>query len=270
MNKHFFLYEDSLEEKKIFLNKITENLGDLIFVFDLHSSKVIYHNGRFQTNSQWEEILSSPNILDAINNKLYSIDKPVFSQLVEKLNGIADRDIIVRDLHILTEPNVYGHYQLEISLFDKGESGKPMLIKCRVHTIQEQNILKDLFLSSTGFSKIILVDDDELTNILSKKIINSVLHNVAIEIFLDIDDALDWLRTNDKNGDLLIFLDINFPSRSGWDFLEEYQQFSVMSKVIMISSSIVQSDKIKALSYKNVLQFLSKPLSFNFLETVLK
>jgi response regulator of citrate/malate metabolism len=129
--------------------------------------------------------------------------------------------------------------------------------------------MKDISISTQDFSKFILIDDDELTNILNKKIINSVLPKMPVEIFLDIEDALDWLKTNDKNSDFLIFLDLNFPGKSGWDFLDEYQQFSVISKVIMLSSSIVQADKNKALSYKNVLQFLSKPLSFNFLETLL-
>jgi two-component SAPR family response regulator len=130
--------------------------------------------------------------------------------------------------------------------------------------------MKDMFTSSEDFAKFILVDDDELTNVLNKKIINSVLPKMSTEVFLDIDDALDWLKINDKNGDFLIFLDINFPRRSGWDFLEDYQHFPILSKIIMLSSSIVQSDKIKALSYKNVLQYLSKPLSFNFLETTFK
>ena len=129
--------------------------------------------------------------------------------------------------------------------------------------------MKDPLIHAKDFSKFILIDDDELTNILNKKIIKSVLPNMAIEIFLDIEDALDWLKTNDKRGDFLIFLDINFQGRSGWDFLEEYQHFPVLSKIIMLSSSIVQKDKIKALSYKNVIQFLSKPLSFSFLETFL-
>jgi response regulator of citrate/malate metabolism len=129
--------------------------------------------------------------------------------------------------------------------------------------------MKDTMIHACDFSKFILIDDDELTNILNKKIIKSVLPNMAIEIFLDIDDALDWLNTNDKDGNYLIFLDINFPGRSGWDFLEAYQKFPVLSKIIMLSSSIVQTDKIKALSYKFVVQFLSKPLSFNFLESLL-
>lgn len=270
MKTHFFLYDYSIDEKNQFLEKVLDNLGDLVFVFELNSNRVIYHNNSFQPGSNWDEILSSPHIFDAIRNKLNANDRPVFLQLTQKLNGIAERDIIVRDLHILTEPNFYGHYQLEISLFNISTTNQPALILCKVHTIQEQNKMKVLFESSKGFSKIVLIDDDELTNILNKKIINSVLPDVAIEIFLDVDDALEWLKTNDEKGDYLIFLDINFPSRSGWDFLEDYQAFPILSKVIMLSSSIVQSDKIKALSYKNVIQYLSKPLSFNFLEMILK
>lgn len=270
MKTHFFLYNYSIEEKKEFLEKILDDLGDLIFVFELSSNKVIYHNNAFQTGSNWDEILNSANIIDAIRTRLHANDRPVFLQLTQKVNGIVERDIIVRELHILTEPNLYGHYQLEISLFKNGTTELPALMMCKVHIIQEQNKMKVLFESSKGFSKIVLIDDDELTNILNKKIIQSVLPDVEIEIFLDVDDALEWLKIHDQKGDYLIFLDINFPSRSGWDFLEDYQAYPILSKVIMLSSSIVQSDKIKALSYKNVIQFLSKPLSFNFLEMILK
>jgi response regulator of citrate/malate metabolism len=71
-------------------------------------------------------------------------------------------------------------------------------------------------------------------------------------------------------GDYLIFLDINFPGKSGWDFMESYQEFQIQSKVIMLSSSIVPGDHSKALAYKSVLQYMSKPLTFDFLETLLK
>lgn len=270
MKEHYFLYNYSIGEKNQFLEKVMDDLGDLVFVFELSTNKVIYHNNAFQPASNWNEMLGSPNIFDAIRNKLNANDRPVFLQMIQKIHGLADGDRMVRELHILTEPNFYGHYQLEFSLFKNSTTDMPSLILCKVHTIQEQNKMKVMIDSTRGFSKIVLIDDDELTNILNKKIIQSVLPDVEIEIFLDVDDALEWLKKNDQKGDLLIFLDINFPTKSGWDFLEDYQAFPVLSKVIMLSSSIVQSDKIKALSYKNVIQFLSKPLSFNFLEMILK
>ena len=269
MKTQFFLYDYSLEEKNKFLEKVMNNLTDLIFVFELNSSKVIFHNNYVNPHSNWESILASPNLFEEIKLKLSPNDLPALMQLTQKLYSLSEREFIVRELHIKNNEQVYGHYQVEMSLFEKKPDG-PVQIMCKVHALQEQIKIKDLFNTDHGLEKIILVDDDELTNILNKKIINSVLPNTAVEVFLDIDEALSWLKVNDQSGNYLIFLDINFPGRNGWDFMQDYSSFSIVSKVIMLSSSIVQADKIKALAYKNVVQYLSKPLSFDFLETLLK
>jgi len=52
--------------------------------------------------------------------------------------------------------------------------------------------------------------------------------------------------------------------------MELYEQHKTTSKVIMLSSSIDQADNKKAMQYKDVLQYISKPLSFEYLESVLK
>lgn len=123
---------------------------------------------------------------------------------------------------------------------------------------------------SIPFKKIILVDDDVLTNMLNTKIINAVLPTIEVKVFLDVDDALEYLKTNDQSGDFLIFLDINFPLKSGWDFMDEYAGFAVRSKVYMLSSSIDNADRSKAKSYTDVIDYKTKPFSFDFLESILK
>lgn len=268
MKTAFFLNEYSPSEKENFLRKIEDTQEDLIFVFEQRSGKVVFHNNRFFVDSEWDTILYSPILFEAVRNKILPNDFQILMQLLQSLKNIDEQNNVIKELHILSKGKIYSKFKLEISLFEKSGS-MPTLLKCKVHLIPQQRKLKDLFDATNGFTKIILVDDDELTNILNNKIINAVLPTMATEIFLDIDDALEWLKENDKNGDFLIFLDLNFPRRSGWDFLEDYKGFNILSKVVMLSSSIVQSDRIKALSYKFVLQFMSKPLSFDFLEAKL-
>lgn len=269
MKTQFFLYDFSIEEKNKFLEKIVGNMEDLIFVFELQNNKIIFHNNCVSPLSNWDKFLLSANFIDAIRSKLSPNDIPALVQLMEKTKSIAERDFIVRELHIKNKAEVYGHYQVEFSLFEKN-SGKPSQIMCKVHTLQDNDGVKDLNKTEKGYRKIILVDDDELTNILNKKLIQAVLPNADLEVFVDIDKALDWLRVNDTDGDLLIFLDINFPRRNGWDFMEEYDHFTTTSKVIMLSSSIDYADNKKAMQYKDVLQYISKPLSFEYLESMLK
>jgi response regulator of citrate/malate metabolism len=119
-----------------------------------------------------------------------------------------------------------------------------------------------------SFNRIVLVDDDALTNMLNRKVIQSINPDIPVEIFLDIDDALEFLKEKDKEGRCLILLDINFPGKNGWDFLDAYQQFEKPSKIIMLSSSIDTGDQRKAKSHPLVLDYVTKPLSFDFIESI--
>ncbi len=132
----------------------------------------------------------------------------------------------------------------------------------------------DSFFESTGvvakYKKVLLVDDDALTNMLNKKIIQVAIKDMPIEIFTNTDDPLKYLRSHDSGGEYLIFLDINFPEKNGWDFLNEYSSFEKKSKVIMLSSSIDNEDRDRARSYDFVIDYITKPLSIDFVEGILK
>jgi CheY-like chemotaxis protein len=268
MKTQFFLYDYSVEEKQIFLDKVVSCLEDLIFVFELQSFNVIFHNSAFNSFSNWDKILSAPNFFESIRKLLNPNDLPALVQLSEKINVLEYKDIIVRDLHIKNSEQVFCHYQIEMSLFNKSFES-PVQVMCKVHTLQNHLKGKELLKKSNGYSKIILVDDDVLTNILNEKIIKTVQPFIEIEVFLSVDEALEWLKGNDESGEYLIFLDINFPGRNGWDFMRSYDEFTTQSKVIVLSSSIVPSDRVKALNYKNVIQYMCKPLSFEIVETLL-
>lgn len=132
----------------------------------------------------------------------------------------------------------------------------------------------DSFFESTGmvakYKKVLLVDDDALTNMLNKKIIQVAIKDMPIEIFNNIEDSLKYLSAHDEAGDFLIFLDINFPEKNGWDFLEEYKDFAHRSKVIVLSSSIDNEDRDRARNYEFVIDYITKPLSIEFVDGILK
>ena len=268
LKTQFFLYEFSLEEKQRFLDKVVGNMEDLIFVFELGTNNIVFHNNSFNQHSYWEQFLSAPNFLEAIKTRLSPIDLPALQQLEERVTRLQNRDFVVRDLHIKNREQLYCHYQIEMSLFDKLE-GRPVQVMCKVHTEQDQLVSREELKTENGFSKIILIDDDELTNILNEKIIETVMPEANVQVFESVDASLDWLKINDTKGDFLIFLDINFPGKNGWDFLKSYDAFATQSKVIVLSSSIVPSDRAKAMTYKSVIQYLCKPLSFEIVESLL-
>lgn len=116
-------------------------------------------------------------------------------------------------------------------------------------------------------TRIILIDDDALTIHLNKRVILYGIGEIPVDAFLDVDSALYFLKKHDPQGDCLIFLDINMPEKNGFDFLDEYRKFQVRSKVIMLSSSSIPDELSRVNDYEEVIDFVTKPLTFNYLES---
>ena len=106
-----------------------------------------------------------------------------------------------------------------------------------------------------------MVDDDQLTNMVHKQILKVLLPSTQIKVFEDVDSSLSYLKIQPFNN-RLIFLDLNFPSsKSGWDFLDEYQMIDINAPVVILSSSIDNDDLNKSKNYKKVLEYMIKPLT---------
>ncbi|MDP3393400.1 response regulator [Sediminibacterium sp.] len=127
----------------------------------------------------------------------------------------------------------------------------------------------DFYKKNHQYKKIILIDDDGLTNIINKRIIQMVNSTIEVVVFTDIEAAEIFLKTADQSGEYLILLDVNFPFSSGWEFLENYQQFHIQSKVIVLSSSIDTYDRDKARKYPMVVDYITKPLSSEMVKEML-
>lgn len=119
------------------------------------------------------------------------------------------------------------------------------------------------------YKKVILIDDDAFTNIINKRIIEMVDSSMEVLVFDTISSAEAYLQINDNSGDFLILLDVNFPFSSGWEFLLNYQRYSVNSKVIVLSSSIDTYDRDKAREFPMVVDYITKPLSLEMVKEIL-
>ncbi len=116
---------------------------------------------------------------------------------------------------------------------------------------------------------VLLVDDDEINNFISIKLIKKALLNTEITACLNGKFAIDTLvEIQKKDPQKLpdyILLDINMPIMNGWEFLDEYKRLSIdptgKCKIFIISSSVFSNDINKARSYPLVKDFVSKPLN---------
>ena len=116
---------------------------------------------------------------------------------------------------------------------------------------------------------VLLVDDDEINNFISIKLIKKALLNTEIMACLNGKFAIDQLVEIQRN-DIsklpdYILLDINMPIMNGWEFLDEYKRLNIdplgKTKIFIISSSVFSNDINKARSYPLVKDFISKPLN---------
>ncbi len=113
---------------------------------------------------------------------------------------------------------------------------------------------------------IMLIDDNKTDNFFHERAIKKFNPGIEIITYLSANDALEHLNGDTKVPDV-IFLDINMPGMTGWEFLEEYKKISQGKPksliITMLSTSENPDDMGKAKNY-NVF-FKSKPLTLEML-----
>ena len=118
----------------------------------------------------------------------------------------------------------------------------------------------------------VLVDDDAINNMLSEILIQDEFPKATIISFIDPEEAIAYFSSTNatsENEKIFLFLDINMPLMTGWEFLERLEQNKIQLKdsflIYMLSSSVNKDDVDKSALNTNVLSFVEKPLSFDFL-----
>ncbi|MFN3639464.1 MAG: two-component system response regulator [Flavobacterium sp.] len=120
--------------------------------------------------------------------------------------------------------------------------------------------------------RFIIVDDDKFSNLLSKILLNKLFKNVEVKDFLFPESALEYIETEFEKHEekITIFLDINMPTLTGWDFLKIFETLPDSLKnqfqIFVLSSSIDPIDIERAKADPLVIDFIEKPLSKAVLE----
>jgi CheY-like chemotaxis protein len=124
---------------------------------------------------------------------------------------------------------------------------------------------------------ILLIDDDEPTNFLSKMLIKNAGCTEHIEIAQSGQAALEFLTSCEAKGICapdLVFLDINMPAMNGWEFLEKYNALGHKPNdrivLVMLTTSLNPDDRQKADGIPVISGFESKPLTPEKLEKILE
>jgi CheY-like chemotaxis protein len=116
-------------------------------------------------------------------------------------------------------------------------------------------------------SRFIIVDNDPVNNLICSLAIKDSAANADILAFTDPLKAFEYISAynESKNSLNILLLDINMPVWSGWDFTDHFDKLDEKIKdhfkIYILSSSIDNDDKLRALENKNVVAYIEKPLT---------
>ncbi|MEZ4772894.1 MAG: response regulator [Bacteroidia bacterium] len=121
----------------------------------------------------------------------------------------------------------------------------------------------------TLIKRALIIDDDEVNNFICIKNLRDLnfaqLASYCTRGREGLDLLADTLKNKPEEFPDVIFLDINMPLMSAWEFLEEYKtiQASFPGKVYLfiLSSSVYRKDIERASQYDVVTDYIIKPLN---------
>ncbi len=117
------------------------------------------------------------------------------------------------------------------------------------------------------------MDDDRTFQFVLKKHVETLDLTGHADFFDDGDRAMMGLVDIKKNGGRgpnVIFLDLRMKYLEGWRFLDTIADFGIDTKVVILTSSLLPSDRERAQQHRLVSGFLNKPVTIEGLKRILQ
>ena len=120
------------------------------------------------------------------------------------------------------------------------------------------------------YRNILLIDDDEDDREIFQAAVEKLDQPINCIVLKNAGEALDLLRANQLNADL-IFLDLNMPGMNGQQFLLEIKRIEDLKHIpIIILSTSSHSSTIEITKDLGAMDFFSKPDKFEDLIGILR
>lgn len=123
-------------------------------------------------------------------------------------------------------------------------------------------------MNNTTQPDIFLVDDQQITNFINRKLL--MVAGVGRNIY-DFKNPYEALESLEKYKPQLILLDLNMPGLNGWEFIEKMEaSYSTDARIAIVTSSTSQYDYEKSREYKSILDYLVKPIKDHSLKKLME
>lgn len=121
---------------------------------------------------------------------------------------------------------------------------------------------------------IFILDDDNISNELNK-ILFRLSGITGVEIRTSGREAIEYLQQCKENSAFpdILFVDLHLSGMNGFEFIRDYERnfmrYNPGHRIIILTNSILEEDRKKAMEFDSVLDFFSKPLNKNKIREIL-
>jgi CheY-like chemotaxis protein/anti-sigma regulatory factor (Ser/Thr protein kinase) len=192
---------------------------------------------------------------ERIFEKFYQVD----SSSSREFEGVGLGLAIVKELTLLLGgESVHVHSRL-------GE-GSTFSLSLPVETKYQNKMMYNIQLAEEAKSlKVLLVEDNKTNQILARKVLQSMKHNVAIA-----ENGLEALEVLNKDSFDLIIMDCMMPKMDGYEATREIRKIGYADlPIIALTANNLEGDREKCLSV-GMNDYLSKPLITSELKVLLE
>lgn len=121
----------------------------------------------------------------------------------------------------------------------------------------------------------VLIDDSEIDLFIQRRFLEVFGFTNNLIAYKSAQEAIDSL-SGEASGTPpdIIFLDLNMPNIDGFGFLESFEKMDdrirEKSRIVVLTSSNNKHDKDQAFKYKNVIQYITKPIKQSDIDNLKK
>lgn len=123
----------------------------------------------------------------------------------------------------------------------------------------------------------IIIDDDPISILVCETLLKKTNFAEKVISFKSGEEALEFFQQHYSAGGPMpdyIFLDVIMPVMNGWDFLKAYQLMDSLLErqphILMLSAAFDPAEKIRAAEAEMVLDFIAKPITKDYLYSLIE